>query len=117
MNKRSVGTEYEARAAAYLESQGYRILERNYRTKIGEIDLIARDGAVLVFVEVKYRSGLNYGYPIEAVGPRKAATIRLVASQYLQTHGFYNQNKIMPICRFDVVSILKDQITLVKDAF
>ena len=58
MNNRRTGSEYEARAAEYLTANGYRILERNFRCRQGEIDLIAQDGSYLVFVEVKYRSSL-----------------------------------------------------------
>ena len=56
MNKRQLGTVYEQKAAAYLQQQGYEILECNFRCRIGEIDIIAREGEYLCFVEVKYRS-------------------------------------------------------------
>ena len=61
MNKRKTGTFYEKQAARYLESRGYEILWHSYRCRFGEIDLVARDGAYLVFVEVKYRSGRAMG--------------------------------------------------------
>ena len=67
MNKRKTGQEQEAKAACFLKTQGYQILERNYRCKKGEIDLIAREGQYLVFVEVKYRSTNESGLPEEAV--------------------------------------------------
>ena len=66
-NRRQIGTEEEALAAEFLEGRGYRIVERNFRCRLGEIDLIARDGSVLVFIEVKYRnvrgSGGGSGLP------------------------------------------------------
>ena len=71
MNKRSIGSSYEDRACDYIRSQGVDILERNYSVKYGEIDIIGRDGADLVFFEVKFRSSANKGYASEAVNPRK----------------------------------------------
>ena len=71
MNKRQLGTVYEQKAAAYLQQQGYEILECNFRCRLGEIDIIAREGGYLCFVEVKYRSGDGYGSPLEAVGVYK----------------------------------------------
>ena len=72
MNKRQTGSRYEETAAAFLTSKGYRVLERNFRCRQGEIDLICRHGRYLVFAEVKYRSGLTMGSPAEAVDARKA---------------------------------------------
>ena len=66
-SRRAVGTHYEEEAARYLEQQGYQILERNFFSRYGEIDLIAKDEDTLVFVEVKYRSGASFGDPAEAV--------------------------------------------------
>lgn len=71
MNKRKTGQEQEAKAACFLKTQGYQILEQNYRCKRGEIDLVAREGQYLVFVEVKYRSTNESGLPEEAVDLRK----------------------------------------------
>lgn len=73
MNKRQTGSHYEETAAAFLTSKGYRVLERNFRCRQGEIDLICRHGRYLVFAEVKYRSGLSMGSPAEAVDARKQA--------------------------------------------
>ena len=70
-------------AAAYLKKKGYRILEANFRCRFGEIDLIARDGAYLVFIEVKYRSSLKDGDSLEAVNRRKQRKIIRVAEYYL----------------------------------
>ena len=83
MNKRKTGQEQEVKAACFLKTQGYQILERNYRCKKGEIDLIAREGQYLVFVEVKYRSTNESGLPEEAVDLRKQRQISRVAAWYL----------------------------------
>lgn len=111
-NNRKTGSRYEDMAAAFLEQQGFEILERNYHDRGGEIDLVARDGAYLVFVEVKYRKNTRNGYPEEAVGPLKQRHIRHTAQYYLYRHALDE----IP-CRFDVVSILGEEIRLIKDAF
>ena len=117
MNKRQVGGVYEETAKAFLEKEGYKIVAANYRTKFGEIDLIGYDGGTLCFIEVKYRRSTAYGYPAEAVTARKAATIRRVAQAYLQMEGFYRPGGNLPMCRFDVVSVLGEEITLIRNAF
>ncbi len=113
MNKRAVGSDYEKRAAAYLEQCGMQILEYNYRVRSGEIDLIARDGRYLVFVEVKFRSDGRQGTPLEAVDARKQKTIVRTAQHYLLRHGYDMETP----CRFDVVGITGDKITHIKNAF
>lgn len=112
-NKRATGSRYEEMAAAFLRERGYRILERNYRIRSGEIDLIARDGRCLVFVEVKYRRNRENGYPEEAVGARKQERIRRAASCYLYSRHYPEDTP----CRFDVVSVLGDEIRVIEDAF
>ncbi len=113
-NKRKIGGRYEDLAAAYLREQGYEILERNYRDRLGEIDVIAREAGYLVFVEVKYRKDQRSGYPEEAVFGRKQQKIRHTASYYLYRHGYGEETP----CRFDVVSITgEEKILLIKDAF
>lgn len=112
-NKRETGSRYELMAAAFLEQQGYEILEHNYRNRSGEVDLIARDGRYLVFVEVKYRKTIRMGYPEEAVSIYKQQHIRGAARYYLYSHGY---SEAVP-CRFDVVSILGEEIRVIKDAF
>ena len=74
-----IGRKYEEKAAELLEKQGYFILERNYRCKQGEIDLIGKEGEYLCFIEVKYRSGLSYGSPLEAVTKAKQRKISRTA--------------------------------------
>lgn len=108
-----MGSRYEEAAAAFLKEQGYEILERNYRDRYGEIDIIGRDGNYLVFVEVKYRTGNRSGYPEEAVYTRKQERIRHTASYYLYSRRLSQETP----CRFDVVSIMGDEIRVIKDAF
>lgn len=112
-NNRRTGSIYEERAAEFLTGLGYEIIERNFRCRSGEIDLIGRDGTYLVFIEVKYRSTLQNGYPSEAVGRKKQRQILHTARYYLLTHGYGEET----LCRFDVAAILKDEIHLIKDAF
>jgi putative endonuclease len=112
-NRRKIGADYERQAEEYLQTCGYRILERNYRCRQGEIDLIAREGEALVFLEVKYRRTAAHGLPSEAVTPAKQRTICRVADYYRLTHGIPDNTP----CRFDVVSILGQEITLYRNAF
>ena len=101
-----------AKAGAYLESIGYEILEYNFRCRMGEIDIIARDGEYLVFCEVKYRAGTGKGYPSEAVDKRKQRVISKCALYYLTKKGTME----LP-CRFDVVTILNGKLQVIKNAF
>lgn len=113
MNKRQEGCDQEALAAEWLKEQGFVIVEKNYRCSQGEIDLVARDGRYLVFIEVKYRKGPKKGHPAEAVDVRKQRRISRAAAVYCC------QRKIpeTQACRFDVVSILDRKIEHLKDAF
>lgn len=117
-NKRKTGAAYERKAGSYLQKCGYEILEYNYRCRLGEIDIIAKDGSYLVFCEVKYRSNRRMGTPAEAVTLKKQQTISKCAMYYVTTHGL----SYLP-CRFDVVSISDcpekgtDTIDLIKNAF
>lgn len=113
MNKRKVGTTYEQIAAEYLKEQGYEILECNYRNRIGEIDIIGRDGEYLCFVEVKYRSDSVYGFGAEAVNLRKQKNIIRVAQFYMMKHELSEWTP----CRFDVVAIDGAEISLIQNAF
>lgn len=113
MNKRQAGSSRETEAASYLIGQGYQILERNYRCRQGEIDLIARDGPYLVFVEVKYRKNAGSGYPEEAVDARKQHRIYQAARYYLYCRRYGEDTP----CRFDVVSIIGNQIKVIQNAF
>lgn len=101
--RRMVGDEGEGRAEAYLRRQGFRILGRNVRSPLGELDLIADDQGVLVFVEVKRRRSGVYGGAAEAVDARKRAKLIQLAAQYLAQHRIRDR-----ACRFDVVLIQDD---------
>jgi putative endonuclease len=113
MNNREVGTRYEQKAADYLRTNGYTLLHKNFRCKIGEIDLIARDEGYLCFIEVKYRSGTRNGYPAEAITPNKIKRITKTAQFYMLLHHIPQDTP----CRFDVVVILEEEISLIKNAF
>ena len=98
-------------AAAYLEALGYRILKRNVRGPGGEIDLVARDGETLVFIEVKAREGNRFGSPLAAIDARKRARIRTLAEDFLQ---------FLPATtkvRFDVVTVRRGRAELHRGAF
>ena len=113
MNRRKEGADYENLVAEELKSQGYEILEKNYRCRIGEIDLIAKEGETLVFVEVKYRRNDKMGDPKEAVDQKKQKKISMTASYYLMRECGRMDNP----CRFDVAAVLGEQIEVVKNAF
>jgi putative endonuclease len=98
-----LGREGERIAARHLERKGWRILERGFRTRTGEIDLVAEEEGVLVFVEVKARSGLGCGRPADAVDARKRGRILRAAHLWLARHG-----SIETPCRFDVVEVLSE---------
>lgn len=111
----SLGSKGETLARRFLEKSGYRIIERNFRTRLGEIDLIAYDGMTLVFVEVKTRSDHSFGAPQEAVTRQKQQRIIRVAQYYLSSH----KEDDRPV-RFDVVAVTDSRpvrIELFKDAF
>ena len=99
-NSNTLGAWGEEKAARFLTERGYTVLERNFHSRYGEIDLIAEDGEFLVFVEVKLRASVSHGLPEETVTPRKQEKLRLTAEIYLQTHETNKQP------RFDVVEIV-----------
>jgi putative endonuclease len=99
---RDLGRRAEDEAARYLEGRGLRLVARSFRARGGEIDLIAQDGATLVFVEVKARASLSWGRPSEAVGPVKRARMVTAARLFLMRRGARPE----PPCRFDVVEVL-----------
>lgn len=120
LNRRRIGQRGEDLALSYLAEKGYALVERNYRTRHGEIDLVVRDEETLVFVEVKLRRGTGFGDPLEAVTPRKRAKIRLMAEQYLVERDPEFIASFDEL-RFDVVGILlvsgKPEIRHVENAF
>ena len=113
MNSRTTGADREKQAAEYLERQGMRIVERNYRSRQGEIDLIGWHQGYLVFVEVKYRSGNEKGHAAEAVDLRKQRRICRVADYYRYCHGVGQDVGV----RYDVVAIQGEMITWFQNAF
>jgi putative endonuclease len=111
-----LGSEGEDLAVRFLQKKGYRIVARNYKTPVGEIDIIARDSDTIVFIEVKTRTDISFGYPFEAVNKRKRQKLKNLALLYLKRQG-----KESPV-RFDVISIFcmdngKKDIEHIKDAF
>ncbi len=113
---KDLGNKGEDFAVNYLKKKGYRIIAKNYKTFIGEVDIIAKDGETIVFVEVKTRANNTYGYPFESVTRRKKQKMRNLALLYLKKLG---DN---PPVRFDVLSIMygdtnKKEIEHIVDAF
>lgn len=107
-----VGATSEDRAVDHLVRQGYRIVERNYRCKVGELDVVARDGSVLVFVEVRSRRNADYGSALEAVGWNKRRKVSRVAMAYLaQRRPRFDE------ARFDVIAITGDELLHIRDAW
>lgn len=99
--RRRFGNACEVVAARHLEGQGYKILAHQFRTRYGEIDLVAEKNNELVFVEVKARRNLNFGYPEEAVGKRKFQRMSLAANAFMEKNQLTEQ-----AFRFDLVSII-----------
>lgn len=113
---RGVGQRGEELAVEALREAGYEILERNFRTPIGEIDVIGREGGALCFIEVKWRRDENMGHPAEAVTPEKQRRLARTAEWYLARHRLFGS-----VARFDVVSILDGdghpKVEILRDAF
>ncbi len=114
MNNIEKGKYGENLASKYLELEGYRLIDRNYRNKIGEIDIICTKGDLLIFAEVKSRTSSKYGFPREAVGKKKQEKIRRISSLYLIKRKL---NKIQ--CRYDVleVNLKTEKINHIINAF
>lgn len=112
-NKRKTGKEKEALAGEYLRRQGYEIVDTNFYGRFGEIDIIAKEAETLVFTEVKYRKSERLGNPFEAVDIRKQKKICQTALYYLAKHHISGDTP----CRFDVIGIIGENITHIKDAF
>lgn len=105
------GREAEERACAHLRRHGLRLLERNFRCRGGEIDLIMRDGVTLVFVEVRFRRNHRFGGSAATVDQRKQSRLVRAAQTYLQRGGS------VPPCRFDVVAITGTELQWFRNAF
>ena len=108
----------EDAAADYLAAQGYKIAQRNLTTRFGEVDIVAIEDGVVVFVEVKSRTSDEYGHPEDRVDRRKQRTLRRIAELYLQRHRLLDTP-----CRFDVVALTRTpddtgwDFELFQDAF
>ena len=112
-NRRSIGTEQETKVQEYLQTQGYEIVARNFYTKHGEIDLIAKKNGYLVFVEVKYRADERFGVPEAAVDFRKQKKIIAAAQYYM----YKNRLPFDTPCRFDVAGVTGSEIRITENAF
>lgn len=112
MNTRAIGTAGENAAVKHLQEKGYKILERNFSCRYGEIDVIAQHGNYYVFIEVKNRNSLAFGTPREAVTPYKQQRIIDTARYWL----FKRRKTGVPV-RFDVVEVLDGVPSVISDAF
>lgn len=109
--RQQVGRKGEEAASEYLKKQGYSIIETNYRSKLGEIDIIARDGNMVVIVEVRTKTGLAFGRPEESINHEKARKLHRLALQYIQS----NYHREMP-SRIDLIAVMLEKSSgLVKD--
>lgn len=113
MNTRKIGGFNEENAVRYLQNNGFQIIKRNYRCKVGEIDIIALKENILRFIEVKYRENDFYGNPLEAVNKRKQNKIRKTAAWFLNENMQYADMQ----CSFDVMAVMEQQITYIFNGF
>ena len=111
----ALGKQGEDAAVKFLKKNGYKIIERNFRTRYAEIDVVAKEGKTLVFIEVKTRSGTGFGTPAEAVGYAKQQKIIMAATEYLA------KLRKEPLVRFDVASVIHHRgsfaVDVIKNAF
>jgi putative endonuclease len=114
--RKLLGADGERAAEQFLRGQRYRIIERNYRCPVGEVDLIALDGKTVVFIEVKTRRGAGFGSPFEAVDRRKQGQVSRAAQYFLTVHRLHDR-----AARFDVVGVWWEDgrpiCELVRNAF
>jgi len=114
--KYQAGMQAQQLAESHLTGKGYRILERNYRIRTGEVDIIARHGNYVAFVEVKFRRSVDFGYPRESVGVVKQQRIIRTAMHYIATRNINDMD-----FRFDVIEVLmqggKVEINHIENAF
>ena len=110
LNTREIGNKYEDKSVETLVREAYKILERNYQNRFGEIDIIAEKNKKLVFIEVKYRKTSKFGYGYEAVDRRKIMKILKLANYYIQSKKYQNYK-----IRFDCMSYLGDELDWIKD--
>jgi putative endonuclease len=110
--RRALGARGEALAAAWYEAQGYEVLDRNWRVREGEIDLVLAQGRTIVFCEVKTRTSNAFGAPMEAVTATKQRRLRVLGAKWLTVRGRGGG----PI-RFDVASVVGDVVEVIEAAF
>ena len=110
LNTREIGNKYEDKSVETLVKEAYRILERNYQNRFGEIYIIAEKNKEIVFVELKYRKKNKFGYGYEAVDRRKIMKILKLANYYMQSKKYQNYK-----IRFDCMSYLGDELDWIKD--
>ena len=109
--KRQLGFSGESKAAAFLKKAGYKIIKRNYKCPFGEVDIIAQNGDVVAFIEVKTRTNYNYGQPNEAVGYDRQ-------KRYKNSARFYFANReIDCTVRFDIIEVTPQGINHIENAF
>ena len=110
-SRKLIGNEGEQQAAVYLEEIGFKILEQNWRHKHLEVDIIAKDGIFLTFVEVKVRKNSIYGYENALISKAKQKALSRAAEAYIFENNYTGQ------IRFDLISIIDKKLTYIKDAF
>ena len=109
---RAHGQYGEDKAAAWYEANGYRVVDRNWRCREGELDIVARRGSTVVFCEVKTRASAAYGIPAEAVTPAKQRRLRALAVLWLRASGVHAAD-----LRFDVACVLGGKLEVIEAAF
>ena len=110
--RRDIGVEGEDLAAKALKKKGYKLIEKNYRSRFGEIDIIAEEGGWLVFIEVKRRNSMTFGGSLQAVDERKKRRMANCAAYYMKKHECADRK-----VRFDVVGIDGNELKIVRHAF
>jgi putative endonuclease len=110
--RQALGRSGEDRTARWYEAQGYTVVDRNWRCRDGELDLVVRKGRWVVFCEVKTRSTLDFGHPAEAVGWRKQRKVRHLGARWLDEHCVRTDR-----VRFDVAAVLPDRVDVIEGAF
>lgn len=113
MNKRALGNDKEDFAVRFLNANGVEVLDRNFYTRHGELDIVGTDGDYLVFFEVKYRKSNSFGNPMEAITMNKQRNIIKSAKIYLYLKHYPETTYI----RFDAIGICDDKVEWIKDAF
>ncbi len=112
MNTRLIGQIGEAIAVEYLKKNKFKILEQNYSTRLGEIDVIAKYHGVVCFIEVKYRLSNKYGLPRESITPEKIEHIKRTSELYISSHNLFNKK-----IEFDVLEVDDEGCNLIREAF